>query len=59
MATQNLFISEISFNKFIQNVVFAYFYIVNVFRILDIGIHKLLQKKKTITGVILVSMVQN
>jgi len=44
MATQNLFISEMSFNKSIQSVVSAYFYILNVFQILGVGIHNLLQK---------------
>jgi hypothetical protein len=44
MATQNLFISEMSFNKFVKNVVSAYIYTVKVFRILGVGIHNLIQK---------------
>ena len=43
MATQNLFISEMSFNKLIKNVISAYFYMLNVFVIIGVQIHNLIQ----------------
>jgi len=42
MATQNLFISDMSFNKLIKNVVSAYFYILNVYGIVGARMNNLI-----------------
>ena len=43
MATQNLFISEMSFNKLVKNVISAYFYTLSVFVIIGVQIHNIIQ----------------